>query len=235
MRVFFCTDWLFRVSLKNSCNEKLLKVGVSEVGEIKKRAGKQVTHWNGFPENIIKFLSALSIPASKRPQLLIKHAWRHRRYQKLFFMSFKSLSINKHKWQQWDSNPQPVCKRTLNHLAKLAKWLSFVVSTYLYRADKTLQSINWVVSVATGFLPFNQTYTFFKLFSNFVHFCINFQIFCPFLLFLTFSWPFLPLLSKIARMPLLSMVGPAKKWPKHVNFVILYKKVSSVKLSIWWH
>ena len=27
-----------------------------------------------------------------------------------------------------------VCKRTLNHLAKQAKWLSFVVSTYLYRA-----------------------------------------------------------------------------------------------------
>ena len=235
MRVFFCTDWLFRVSLKNSCNEKLLKVGVSEVGEIKIRAGKQGTHWNGFPENIIKLLSAVSIPASKRPQLLTKHAWRHRRYQKLFFMYLKNFCINEHKWQQWDSNPQPVCKRTLNHLAKLAKWLSFVVSTYLYRADKTLQSINWVVSAATGFLPFNQTYTFFKLFSNSVHSCINFQIFCPFLLFLTFSWPFLPLLSKIAGMPLLSMVGPAKKWPKHVNFVILYKKVSSVKLSIWWH
>ena len=27
-----------------------------------------------------------------------------------------------------------VCKRTLNHLAKLAKWLSCVVSTYLYDA-----------------------------------------------------------------------------------------------------
>ena len=180
MTVFFWTDWLFRVSLKNSCNEKLLKVGVSEVGEIKIRAGKQGTHWNGFPENIIKFLSALSIPASKRPQLLIKHAWRHRRYQKLFFMSFKSLSINKHKWQQWDSNPQPVCKRTLNHLAKLAKWLSCVVSTYLYKADKSLQNINWVMSAATGFLPVNQTYTFFKIFTNFVHFCLNFQIFCPF-------------------------------------------------------
>ena len=87
----FCTDWLFSVSLKNSCNEKLLKVDVSEVGEIKIRAGKQGTHWNGFPENIIKFLSALSIPASKRPQLLTKHVWRHRRYQKLLFMYFKSF------------------------------------------------------------------------------------------------------------------------------------------------
>ena len=88
MRVFFCTDWLFRVSLKNSCNEKLLKVGVSEVGEIKMPAGKQGTHSKGFPENIIKFLSALSIPASKRSQLLTKHAWRHRRYQNLFSYVF---------------------------------------------------------------------------------------------------------------------------------------------------
>ena len=27
-----------------------------------------------------------------------------------------------------------VCKRTLNHLAELAKWLSFTVSTYMYGA-----------------------------------------------------------------------------------------------------
>ena len=168
----------------------VIKVGVSEIGEIKIRAGKQVAHWNGFRENIIKFLSALSIRASKRPQLLTRHAWCHRSYQKLFFMYFKSFCVNKRKWQQWDSNPQLVRKRTLNHLAKLAKWLSCVVSTYLYRASKSLQSINWVVSAATGFLPFNQTYTFFKIFSNFEHFCLNFQIFCPFLPFLTFSCPF---------------------------------------------
>ena len=31
---------------------------------------------------------------------------------------------------------------------------------------------------------------FFKIFSNFVHLCLNFQIFCPFLPFLTFSCPF---------------------------------------------
>ena len=30
--------------MKNSCNEKLLKVDVSEVGEIKMRAGNQGTH-----------------------------------------------------------------------------------------------------------------------------------------------------------------------------------------------
>ena len=97
MRVFFCIDWLFRVSLKNSCNEKLLKVGVSKVGEIKMRDGKQGTHRNGFPENIIKFLIALSIPASIRSQLVTKYAWRHRRYQKSFFIYFKIFCINKHK------------------------------------------------------------------------------------------------------------------------------------------
>ena len=44
-------------------------------------------------------------------------------------------------WLQQDSNPQLyghynhlVRKRTLNHLAKLAKWLSCVVSAYLYGA-----------------------------------------------------------------------------------------------------
>ena len=180
-------------------------------------------------------MSALSIPASKRPQLLTRHAWRHRCYRKLLFMHFKNFCINKHKWPQWDSNPQIVCKRTLNHLANLAKWLSCVVSTYLYRADKSLQSINWVVSTATGFFPFNQAYTFFQNIFKFCTFWPKFSKILPFLPFLTFSCHFLPFLSKIARMPLLSMIGPAKKWPTHVNFVILYKKVSSVKLSIWWH
>ena len=56
-------DWPFRVSLKNSCNEKLSKVGVIEVGEIKTRAGKQGTHSKGFRENT-KFLRALNTPAS---------------------------------------------------------------------------------------------------------------------------------------------------------------------------
>ena len=66
VRVFFSRDWPFRVSLKNSCNEKHLKVGVSEVGEIKMGAGKQGTHSNDFPENIRKYLSVLNIPAFKR-------------------------------------------------------------------------------------------------------------------------------------------------------------------------
>ena len=56
-------DWPFRVSLKNSCNEKLSKVGVIEVGKMKIRAGKQGTHSKGFRENI-KFLRALNTPTS---------------------------------------------------------------------------------------------------------------------------------------------------------------------------
>ena len=39
------------------------------------------------------------------------------------------------KWQQQDdANPQPLSKQTLNYLAKLAKWWSCVVSTFLYGA-----------------------------------------------------------------------------------------------------
>ena len=37
----------------------------------------------------------------------------------------------KYKWKQQDSN-HLVCQRTLNHLAKLAKWLSRGASTSLY-------------------------------------------------------------------------------------------------------
>ena len=48
---------------------------------------------------------------------------------------------------------------------------------------------------------------FFKVFSNFVHFCPNFQIFCPFCPFWTFFRPFLPFFWKISCMPLLSRIG----------------------------
>ena len=65
-------------------------------------------------------------------------------------MYFESFCINKHKWQQRDWNPQPFRKRTLNYLAKLAEWLSCVVSTYLYGVDESLQSINWVARAAQG-------------------------------------------------------------------------------------
>ena len=49
------------------------------------------------------------------------------------YLDNQTLNKNMPKWQQQDSNPQPlVHKQILNHLAKLAKWLSCIVSTYLY-------------------------------------------------------------------------------------------------------
>ena len=65
MRVFFLADWPVTISLINSCNEKLLKIGV-KVGEIKMGAGMEVTHSKGYPEIIIKFLRALNTPVNIR-------------------------------------------------------------------------------------------------------------------------------------------------------------------------
>ena len=46
--------------------------------------------------------------------MLTKQRWRHRYYQKLllFFIYFKNFCINKHKWQERDSNPQPLSSQT---------------------------------------------------------------------------------------------------------------------------
>ena len=47
----------------------------------------------------------------------------------------KQVQNLKFKWLQRDSNPEPLsCKRTLDHFAKLAKWLRSVLGTYLYGA-----------------------------------------------------------------------------------------------------
>ena len=56
-------------------------------------------------------------------------------------------------------------------------------------------------TIAHNHLPF------LKIFSNFAHFCPNFQIFCPFLTF--FFCPFSGIFWKIARVPLLSRMGLA--------------------------
>ena len=64
------------------------------------------------------------------------------------------------------------------------------------------------VILASNYLPF------FKIFSNFVHFCSNFQIFCPFFVFLFFFFPFF---WKIAHMPLLSRIGPARLIDIYIN------------------
>ena len=46
---------------------------------------------------------------------------------------WKQVQYLKFKWLQWwDSNPRHlVCRQTLSRLAKMAKWLNCVVSTYL--------------------------------------------------------------------------------------------------------
>ena len=51
--------------LKNNCNEKLLKIGITGVGKIKMRAGKGRTHSKGFPENIAKVFRALNTPVKR--------------------------------------------------------------------------------------------------------------------------------------------------------------------------
>ena len=57
--------------------------------------------------------------------------------------------------------------------------------------------------IARSHLPF------FKILSNFVHFCPNFQIFCRFLPFYYYFYIFLHF-WKIARMPLLSRIDPGE-------------------------
>ena len=55
------------MSLKNSCNEKLLKIGGAEVGETKRQAGKEEALWKGFLKKTIQFLRALN-PCQYKPR-----------------------------------------------------------------------------------------------------------------------------------------------------------------------
>ena len=54
-----------------------------------------------------------------------------------------------------DSNQQSLRKQTLNYLAKLAKWLSFDVKTYLYGLIYGLCVLSCHVSVQGDFTPWN--------------------------------------------------------------------------------
>ena len=55
----------FPESLKNNCNEKLLKIGVTGVDKIKMLTGKGGTHSNGFLQNIAKFFRAFNAPVKR--------------------------------------------------------------------------------------------------------------------------------------------------------------------------
>ena len=48
---------------KLSCNEKLLKIGATEISEMEMRAGKEGAHSKRFPENI-KIFRALNTPVN---------------------------------------------------------------------------------------------------------------------------------------------------------------------------
>ena len=69
----------------------------------------------------------------------------------------------RHIWSLFDSNRIPthnhlVYRRTLNHLAKLVKWLSCVVSTYLYGAFDCMflschvRALEWIHTLQTLFV-----------------------------------------------------------------------------------
>ena len=93
VRVLFSTDWLFIVSLKNSCNEKLLKFDLTEVGEIKMRSGKEGTHSKSFPENIKhRFYQKLLFLLMFCKKFCIKHKLLHR--DELPWINFPSNKIS---------------------------------------------------------------------------------------------------------------------------------------------
>ena len=50
--------------LKSNCNEKLLKIGITGIGKIK-RAGEGSTNSKGFPENIADVFRAFNTPVKR--------------------------------------------------------------------------------------------------------------------------------------------------------------------------
>ena len=141
------------------------------------RAGKGGT----LSEHLIH----LSKEASKRSQLLAKHAYRHWYFQKLllFLMFFKKLCIYKHELSHrddlarinftsnkiWIKNRTSfICPYYLKHSLfsygrKLLLWSylshNFHKHEVHWNHGKSLKRINWLASGTTGFFPFNQTNT----------------------------------------------------------------------------
>ena len=66
-RLFFygLVNQKFPEILKNICDKKLLKIGLTGFGKIKMRVGKGGTHSKGFPENIAKVFRALNISVKR--------------------------------------------------------------------------------------------------------------------------------------------------------------------------
>ena len=95
MSVFFSTDWSFRVSFKNSCNDK---IAITEVDKIRMQAGREGAHSKSFPKN--KILRALdntpiNIILKNTPIANCDVTWCNLCYQKLLFLLFfKKVCIN---------------------------------------------------------------------------------------------------------------------------------------------
>ena len=79
--------------------------------------------------------------------------------------------------------------------------LSYSKATNIYWMDNNPNGKRVFSSSLLRAIIAHNDLTFFKIFSNIVHFCPDFQIFCAFLTF------FLPFFWKITCMPLLSRIG----------------------------
>ena len=117
------------------------------------------------------------------------------------------------------------------------QFLEGVTLQFLGRVARAYSSSLLRAIIARNHLPF------FKILSNFEHFCRNFQIFCP---FLTFFPLILPFFRKIALMTLLSRKGPGElkgyqlfegNWPKRRAYFFwgVQTPVLCFWIRIWWN
>ena len=82
---------------------------------------------------------------------------------------------------------------------------SFIIGCWYFLKKCTVGAYS--SSLLHAIIPRNHL-PFFKIFSNFVHFCPNFQNFPPFLPFLNIFLPFFALFLKNRTHALLSRIGP---------------------------
>ena len=118
MRGFFSMDQPFRVYRKSICNRMFFKTGVTEVDEIKMRAGKEGTLQKVFLKTKIF-----------REHLIDKHTWRHRYYQKLLLsLCFLRTFVLTIKISYRDELPR--INFTLNKIS-MKNLISFICLYYL--------------------------------------------------------------------------------------------------------
>ena len=96
----------------------------------------------------------------------------------------------------------------LNSVLKIEMNCFCICSAFVWSIDISQAGQTIIQGLFSPFTACGNQLTFFKIFSNFTHFCPNFQIFCPPLLILTCLCHCCPFFWKIACMPLLSKIGP---------------------------